>query len=237
VLTRALRRALRRVPHGVCCERPAGGDGEREGARWQAGRRATLPGQGPDAVRRAPSRRAQNAIYSEIVNLRLGDGTMRRGQVLEVDGDRAVVQARATRFGGTACFRAANRLHLACDALARLDAPTARWRSRGRHGEAAARAAASHARAAAWRALQLAMCGACGSRATPLRDAQVFEGTSGIDTQGTSLEFTGEARAACSVLRRGRPAAQRAACCADGERCANSMALNHRTACAHTHRC
>jgi V-type H+-transporting ATPase subunit B len=48
------------------------------------------------------------------VDLRLGDGSMRRGQVLEVDGDRAVVQ--------------------------------------------------------------------------------VFEGTSGIDNQGTTLEFTGEVR-------------------------------------------
>ena len=37
---------------------------------------------------------SQGAIYSEIVNLRLGDGSLRRGQVLEVDGDRAVVQAR-----------------------------------------------------------------------------------------------------------------------------------------------
>jgi V-type H+-transporting ATPase subunit B len=35
--------------------------------------------------------------YQEIVNLRLGDGTRRRGQVLEVDGDRAVVQV----FEGT----------------------------------------------------------------------------------------------------------------------------------------
>ncbi|KAK9828306.1 hypothetical protein WJX74_008078 [Apatococcus lobatus] len=50
--------------------------------------------------------------YAEIVNLKLGDGSIRRGQVLEVDGLRAVVQ--------------------------------------------------------------------------------VFEGTSGIDNQGTSLEFTGE---------------------------------------------
>ncbi|PSC72293.1 vacuolar ATP synthase subunit B [Micractinium conductrix] len=35
--------------------------------------------------------------YAEIVNLRLGDGSIRRGQVLEVDGDRAVVQV----FEGT----------------------------------------------------------------------------------------------------------------------------------------
>lgn len=35
--------------------------------------------------------------YAEIVNLRLGDGSMRRGQVLEVDGNRAVVQV----FEGT----------------------------------------------------------------------------------------------------------------------------------------
>ena len=36
--------------------------------------------------------------YAEIVNLRLGDGTERSGQVLEVAGNRAVVQV----FEGTA---------------------------------------------------------------------------------------------------------------------------------------
>lgn len=35
--------------------------------------------------------------YAEIVTIRLGDGSTRRGQVLEVDGDRAVVQV----FEGT----------------------------------------------------------------------------------------------------------------------------------------
>jgi V-type H+-transporting ATPase subunit B len=35
--------------------------------------------------------------YAEIVNLKLGDGTLRRGQVLEVDGSKAVVQV----FEGT----------------------------------------------------------------------------------------------------------------------------------------
>jgi len=35
--------------------------------------------------------------FAEIVNLRLGNGTSRRGQVLEVDGNRAVVQV----FEGT----------------------------------------------------------------------------------------------------------------------------------------
>lgn len=30
--------------------------------------------------------------YSEIVNVRLGDGTLRKGQVLEIAGKRAVVQ-------------------------------------------------------------------------------------------------------------------------------------------------
>jgi len=30
--------------------------------------------------------------YAEIVNVRLGDGTMRKGQVLEIAGKRAVVQ-------------------------------------------------------------------------------------------------------------------------------------------------
>jgi len=41
--------------------------------------------------------RVKNAKYAEIVNIRLGDGSLRRGQVLEVDGDRAVVQV----FEGT----------------------------------------------------------------------------------------------------------------------------------------
>jgi V-type H+-transporting ATPase subunit B len=36
--------------------------------------------------------------FNEIVNVRLGDGTMRRGQILEVDGEKAVVQI----FEGTA---------------------------------------------------------------------------------------------------------------------------------------
>ena len=60
----------------------------------------------------------QKPKYAEIVNLKLGDGSIRRGQVLEVDGLRAVVQ--------------------------------------------------------------------------------VFEGTSGIDNKGTSLEFTGEVSDALS---------------------------------------
>jgi V-type H+-transporting ATPase subunit B len=59
----------------------------------------------------------QKPKYAEIVNLKLGDGTSRRGQVLEVDGSKAVVQ--------------------------------------------------------------------------------VFEGTSGIDNRGTSLEFTGEVGFPC----------------------------------------
>ena len=40
---------------------------------------------------------AQKPMYAEIVEIRLGDGTLRRGQVLEVDGTRAVVQV----FEGT----------------------------------------------------------------------------------------------------------------------------------------
>ena len=39
----------------------------------------------------------QSAQYAEIVNIQLGDGSHRRGQVLEVDGERAVVQV----FEGT----------------------------------------------------------------------------------------------------------------------------------------
>jgi len=40
---------------------------------------------------------AQKPMYAEIVNIKLGDGTARRGQVLEVDGNKAVVQV----FEGT----------------------------------------------------------------------------------------------------------------------------------------
>lgn len=36
--------------------------------------------------------KVSKAKYAEIVNVRMPDGTARRGQVLEVDGDRAVVQ-------------------------------------------------------------------------------------------------------------------------------------------------
>lgn len=43
------------------------------------------------------SKPLQKPRYAEIVNLKLGDGTSRRGQVLEVDGQRAVVQV----FEGT----------------------------------------------------------------------------------------------------------------------------------------
>lgn len=41
--------------------------------------------------------RVQSPKFSEIVQITLGDGTKRRGQVLEVDGNRAVVQV----FEGT----------------------------------------------------------------------------------------------------------------------------------------
>lgn len=34
----------------------------------------------------------QRPTYAEIVNVKLGDGSTRRGQVLEVDGSKAVVQ-------------------------------------------------------------------------------------------------------------------------------------------------
>jgi V/A-type H+-transporting ATPase subunit B len=39
----------------------------------------------------------ENATYNEIVEIKMGDGTIKRGQVLEVDGDRALVQV----FEGT----------------------------------------------------------------------------------------------------------------------------------------
>ena len=39
----------------------------------------------------------QKPTYAEIVNIKLGDGSSRRGQVLEIDGHKAVVQV----FEGT----------------------------------------------------------------------------------------------------------------------------------------
>ena len=45
----------------------------------------------------------QSAQYAEIVNIQLGDGSHRRGQVLEVDGERAVVQV----FEGTSAWTVA----------------------------------------------------------------------------------------------------------------------------------
>ena len=36
----------------------------------------------------------QGPKFQEIVNLRLADGEIRRGQVLEIDGEKAVVQVR-----------------------------------------------------------------------------------------------------------------------------------------------
>ncbi len=37
--------------------------------------------------------------YAEIVNITLGDGEVRAGQVLEISGNRAVVQVREGRVG------------------------------------------------------------------------------------------------------------------------------------------
>jgi hypothetical protein len=42
----------------------------------------------------------QKPKFSEIVEVRLGDGSIRKGQVLEVDGTRAVVQVRGSCRGG-----------------------------------------------------------------------------------------------------------------------------------------
>ena len=75
----------------------------------------------------------QKPRYAEIVNLKLGDGTSRRGQVLEVDGQRAVVQ--------------------------------------------------------------------------------VFEGTTGIDNQGTTLEFTGEVQLMVLVVSAGQSYQLKHSCC------------------------
>jgi hypothetical protein len=66
-----------------------------------AAARATIDATSPNLTYRTVSAvagplvildKVANAKYAEIVNVRLGDGSARRGQVLEVDGERAVVQ-------------------------------------------------------------------------------------------------------------------------------------------------
>ena len=65
----------------------------------------------------SPDRRPgvpQSAQYAEIINIKLGDGSVRRGQVLEVDGERAVVQV----FEGTSGVDGRNtRLEFTGEAL------------------------------------------------------------------------------------------------------------------------
>lgn len=74
----------------------------------------------------------QKPKYSEIVNVRLGDGSVRKGQVLEVDGTKAVVQVGALRARACGCMRTRSCMfsykgpHAACMGL---------------HGTACARAA------------------------------------------------------------------------------------------------
>lgn len=55
--------------------------------------------------------------FAEIVNVRLGDGSERRGQVLEVDGERAVVQifeGTVPRIWGSVCPSAVRVLLFGC---------------------------------------------------------------------------------------------------------------------------
>ena len=42
--------------------------------------------------------------YAEIVNVRLGDGSLRKGQVLEISGKRAVVQVKNQFFASYVIF-------------------------------------------------------------------------------------------------------------------------------------
>lgn len=63
--------------------------------RWYLSRAVTACTHRQPANIRYP--KSQKPKYSEIVNLKLGDGQNRRGQVLEVDGNKAVVQV----FEGT----------------------------------------------------------------------------------------------------------------------------------------
>ena len=110
-----------RVPDGGRRQRAAGHRGVRQGAallQASAPTRRLVPLDRTAPVTCRPTV-VQSPMYAEIVNVKLGDGTIRRGQVLEIDGSKAVVQ--------------------------------------------------------------------------------IFEGTSGIDNKGTTLEFTGEVRRRCGA--------------------------------------
>ena len=48
--------------------------------------------------------------FQEIVNIRLGDGSTRRGQVLEVDGEKAVVQVLKVHLESTINLQQCNLL-------------------------------------------------------------------------------------------------------------------------------
>lgn len=94
-----------RIPHSGRRGRTAGGGEPGQGVvglalRLQTPRLLALArGAARGGSRSQPFRTCalQKPKYAEIVNIRLGDGSARRGQVLEVDGNRAVVQV----FEGT----------------------------------------------------------------------------------------------------------------------------------------
>ena len=108
----------RRVPHRRWCVWSSGRGGVREGEQGSSVRltlwspvstpssafgRPALLSPSPHLIAHASPQSShdvpstQQPRYAEIVDIRLGDGTFRRGQVLEVDGTRAVVQV----FEGT----------------------------------------------------------------------------------------------------------------------------------------
>ncbi|KAG6534524.1 hypothetical protein ZIOFF_008427 [Zingiber officinale] len=110
--------------------------------------------------------------YQEIVNIRLGDGTIRRGQVLEVDGEKAVVQTEHEciihyHLGGLSCKESEDNVSSVFNILTE----TFHWAAGGE----------------AWLSLRQLLL-------VSLEDdaMAVFEGTSGIDNKYTTVQFTGE---------------------------------------------
>lgn len=90
--------ALRRLLHDFRCQRPSGHLGQREGGLARVATAWCVcmgswfhPGLWL-LVRCYP----QAPRYAEIVNITLGDGEVRQGQVLEISGSRAVVQVRSS---------------------------------------------------------------------------------------------------------------------------------------------
>ena len=115
--------------------------------------------------------RLQTPKYAEIVDLKLGDGSMRRGQVLEIEGNRAIVQVRSLRAPCMTCCA------FLIKTIALTNSLTIQMCSLALVSLLAFLAPSKHA-SCLWECIVARL--------------QVFEGTTGVDNQKTTLNFTGK---------------------------------------------